>query len=908
MKKIIGIACIAAVAACAFFLYPRNAVSRAEKAGQPAITHTEKNEPGDEYIRRELEMMRDPVTGRIPADIRERETEFKMQLIADHASQRTPDANSYVFVGPENMGGRTRAIAYDKRDDNIVLAGGVSGGVFRSTDGGKTWTRVSSLTEPADVTSIVQDPRAGHEDKWYYSTGNGGRGNSASFDGSMGNETAYYLGCGVYISIDNGISWFKITGTNETGVLGSFDKHMDLITRLAIHPTTGDIYAAASGAIYRGVYSFNWITGFTWTWSNVLGNGMYNYYALTDVAIAPNGTVYAGISGVVTGGFDGVWKSANGNPGSWTRIAGGVSPAGWKTQGNYGRVVLAIPPSNQNVLWVAYYNSAIKNGPTPNADLFKYTYNPANGISSWANKSSLVPSWFETYTGYALSLAVKPNNSNHVYLAGLNLVRIIDGAQPQVESFYHPHPDIHVIGFKPVLPNKPANVDTMFTGSDGGVYRAFIPTAYPAGSISWTNMNKGYGTFQYYYSSINQDPNAVVQYAGGAQDNGTTAYKTTSAAYDHLTLSGGDGFQCFQDNAISYTSSQWGELNRVYANGGVSNFDPSTAGADPFVTYFHMNPVQGGELMFYSDEYYLFRTTTASTATSGSGWTELTGTEFWYPHGDLFASDEITAMATTNQANATLFIGTMHGTLARLSNAETCAPSTIPTKLNIPAYGAVSWICVDPSNSNNVMFTLANYSTTSVYYSTNALAATPTWTAVEGNLTLPSFRTCAIVNGPLGKEYYVGTTSGLFRTTLLNGAATVWTQESAGLIGNAVVTSLSYRPSDFKMLIGTHGNGMYLATLGEGGKAVESALHPNTPELSVFPNPVRRGNTINLRYNATHAETSAIELYDLNGRKVWQEPVELKEGENLLTSQPDLVPGIYLVRIGIKSTQLVIAN
>lgn len=908
MKKFIGIACIVAVAACALFLFPRNAASRAGKTGTTLQAEKEKNEPGDEYIRRELEMMRDPATGRIPSDIREKETEFKMQLMADHASQRTPDANSYVFVGPGNMGGRTRTVAYDKRDDNIVLAGGVSGGVFRSTDGGKTWTRVSPLNEPADVTSIVQDPRAGHEDKWYYSTGNGGRGNSASFDGSMGNETAYYLGCGVYISIDNGISWFKITGTNETGVLGSFDKHMDLITRLAIHPVTGDIYAAASGAIYRGVYSFNWITGFTWTWSKVLGNGQYNYYALTDVAIAPNGTVYAGLSGVVTGGFDGVWKSANGNPGSWTRIAGGVSPAGWKSQGNYGRVVLAIPPSNQNVLWVAYYNSAIKNGPTPNVDLFKYTYNPANGISSWTNKSSVIPSWFETYTGYALSLAVKPNNSNHIFVAGLGLIRIIDGAQPQVETINNPHSDIHWIGFKPVLPNKPANADTMFTGSDGGVYRAFIPSAYPAGSISWINMNRGYATFQYYYTSINQDPNAVVQYAGGAQDNGTTAYKTTSTPYDHLNLSWNDGFQCYLDNTISYTSSQWGELNRVYANGGVSNFDPANAGADPFVTYFHMNPVQGGELLFYSDQYYLFRTTSASTAWSGGGWTELTGTEFWYPYGDLYAADEITAMATTSQANATLFIGTMHGTLARLTNAETCAPSTVPTRLTIPAYGAVSWISVDPSNNNNVMFTLANYNTTSVYYSTNALAATPTWTAVEGNLTLPSFRTCAIVNGPNGKEYYVGTTSGLFRTTALNGAATVWTQEGASLIGNAVVTSLSYRPSDFKMLIGTHGNGMYLATLGDGGKSVESALHPNTPELSVYPNPVRRGNTINLKYNATHAETTALELYDMNGRKVWQEPVELKEGENLLTSQPDLVPGIYLVRIGIKSTQLVIAD
>lgn len=905
MKKIIGIACIAAVAACAVFLFPRNAASRAKQTEKQL---TEKNEPADEYIRRELEMMKDPSTGRIPSDIRERETEFKMQLMADHAAQRTPDANSYVFAGPGNKGGRTRAVAYDRRDDNIVLAGGVSGGVFRSTDGGKTWTRVSSLTEPADVTSIVQDPRAGHEDKWYYSTGNGGRGNSASFDGSMNNETAYYLGCGVYISIDNGISWFKITGTNENGILGSFDKHMDLITRLAIHPVTGDIYAAASGAIYRGVYSFSWITGMTWTWTKVLGNGMLNFYAMTDVAIAPNGVVYAGISGVENGGFDGVWKSTSGNTGSWTRIAGGGSPSGWKAQGSYGRIVLAIPPSNQNQLWAAYYNSGIKDGPKPNVDLFKYTHNIFTGTGSWSNKSSLVLPDFESYTGYALSLTVKPDNSNHIYLGGKDLLRIIDGAQPQVQWMNEPHADVQFMGFKPVLPNKPLNDDTLFMGCDGGIYRAYIPNTFPSGYISWINMNKGYATFQYYFTSINHNAAAESQLVGGSQDNGTTVYKTSSTPYDHADLTYGDGFQCYLDNTISYSSMQGGVLYRKTLNGAPAPIDPANSGANPFTTYYHMNPVQGGNLLFYSDQYYLFRTTSASTAWSGGGWTELTGTEFYYLDGDFFHPDEITAMATTSQANATLFIGTMHGTLARLTNSETCAPATVPTTLPIPANGAISWICVDPSNNNNVMFTLANYSTTSVFYSTNALAATPTWTAVEGNLTLPSFRTCAIVNGPNGKEYYVGTTSGLFRTTALNGAATVWTQESAGLIGSAVVTSLSYRESDFKLLIGTHGNGMYLATLGEGGKAVESALHPNNPELSVFPNPVHRGNAVTLKYNATHAETTAIELYDMNGRKVWQDAVAVKEGENLLTCQPDLVPGIYLVRIGIKSTQLVIAD
>lgn len=872
-----------------------------DQGGKHGEEENEKEEPYDQYLEWEMAMLRDPATGRIPVGIREQENALKLQLRAEQALHRSPESNSYEFVGPSNKGGRTRSVVYDKRDDNIVLAGGVSGGVFRSTNGGATWTRVSSLNEPADVTCIVQDPRAGHEDTWYYSTGNGGRGNSASYDGGMYEEVAYYLGSGIYKSIDNGVTWVKITGSNETGQLEVFDKHMDLITRIAVHPTTGDIYIAASGAIYRGHYGYNIFFGWFWSWSKVLGNGAINYYTMTDVAINSSGTIYAALSGLLTDGYDGVWKSSTGNLNDWTQIAGNGSPSGWYNMGQYGRVVLAIPPSAQNQLWVAFYNSNIKNSPPPNVKLFKYSYNAISGIGTWTNKSSLVPASTESYTGYALCLGVKPDNSNHIYLGTISLCRIIDGASPTSESMTIPHSDIQWIGFKPTLANKPNNKDTMILGCDGGVHRAFIPTAYPAGSLSWINMNKSYATIQYYFCSISQSAASTIQYVGGTQDNHTTVYKTSSNPYDHLDLTGGDGFQCYVDNANSfaYTSSQWGDLYRNNFSGGYSEIDPTVATWDDFRTYYHMNPAHNN-VMFYADFHTLYRTNSANTATASSGWTALTGCTFEYWDKDFPAPDAITAMATTSEANPTLFIGTMHGKIERLTNSKTATASSYPTLLPTSTnMAAISDICVDPSNNNNVMFTVSSYNYQGVYYSTNALSASPTWTGCEGNIPLPSFRSCKIVNGPTGTEYYVGTSVGLFKTTLLNGSSTVWTQESTNLIGDAVITSLTYRPSDYTLLIGTHGNGMYKAVLGGGGRIDGSAQADDpAPGLNLFPNPLQAGQAGTITCYSTSEKQEVLEVFDMSGKRVLLKEMTLEKGANKIPVEFNLQPGVYIARVG----------
>ena len=128
-----------------------------------------------------------PITGEVP--IAEKRLEFKQaeesQLRSNNLAMARAIQTNYINRGPTNFGGRTRSLVIDRSDatGNTILAGAVSGGVFRTTNGGSSWTKVSSNDEIHNVTSIAQDPRTGFENTWYYGTGEG-TGNSAALSGA----------------------------------------------------------------------------------------------------------------------------------------------------------------------------------------------------------------------------------------------------------------------------------------------------------------------------------------------------------------------------------------------------------------------------------------------------------------------------------------------------------------------------------------------------------------------------------------------------------------------------------------------------------------------------------------------------------------------------------------------------
>ena len=119
-------------------------------------TESERQMFAQERLLYELNMQKNPLTGTVPMEEKQQELENTL-LIKQEAQQRRRIApNTYTSRGPSNLGGRTRALAVDLSDNtgNTMLSGGVSSGLFRTTNGGASWTKVSANDEIHNVTAL----------------------------------------------------------------------------------------------------------------------------------------------------------------------------------------------------------------------------------------------------------------------------------------------------------------------------------------------------------------------------------------------------------------------------------------------------------------------------------------------------------------------------------------------------------------------------------------------------------------------------------------------------------------------------------------------------------------------------------------------------------------------------------
>ena len=106
-------------------------------------------------------------------------------------------------LGPDNIGGRTRALLVDSENANHLIAGGVSGGILTSTNGGLTWSPLDDDASTLSVTAITQSPFNPKE--IYYSTGERSTGVYINYDGN-----------GIFKSIDGGLSFSQIDSSSRT--------------------------------------------------------------------------------------------------------------------------------------------------------------------------------------------------------------------------------------------------------------------------------------------------------------------------------------------------------------------------------------------------------------------------------------------------------------------------------------------------------------------------------------------------------------------------------------------------------------------------------------------------------------------------------------------------------------------
>ena len=829
----------------------------------------------------ELGMQINPLTGKIPKEERDREYFSAKNEI--NLKRKNNSSNTYTSRGPSNLGGRTRALVIDASDatSKTIIAGGVSSGVFRTTNGGTSWTKVSSNSEIHNVTAIVQDPRSGFQNIWYYATGEW-TGNSASLGSA-------YRGKGVWKSINGGINWNQIATTNS--LHHEFDSNFDYINSLAVSPLNGNLFVAATGKIYR-------YDGTNMNIEIEMPSGGLGY---TDVKIAGNGRVFASVAGTSTAG--GVWTSVNGN-GSWTRIASNSSPANWAAD---GRIVLGVAPSNSDVVYALYNNGKESNSKTNTyvieADLWKYNV----GTNSWTNYSSKLPDEaggdsqgndpFAIQGGYDLVVSVKPNDENFVVIGGTNVYKIpnittattftrIGGyLNNSGYSLYNVggtnhHSDIHELVFDPQNPNM------LFSGTDGGIHKADAT----ASNVAWQSLNNNYQTYQYYHVAMHQKEGSDVV-IGGAQDNGTTLGGTGFGVENTdkttmIDIFGGDGVAvALGNNGVNTPRFYLG-----FQNGSVYRRKDTYVEITPdnsesqFITYFYLDP-DNNNALYYAGKTKLYRTIDAENVTKAT-WSDL---------GTLTTGELMRTFATTRGTYTTssyLYIGGQSGGVFRVKDPQnitslsTSAVNITPAGATTASGSTVSGIAVHPTNPDIVLAVYANYGINNIYLTSNATAATPTWTLVERNLTNHSVRSAAITLVDSEINYFVGTAKGLYSSS--DPTTKDWTIEGSSKLGLALISSLVYRPSDKKLLIGTHGNGMFETTI----KTLSiNSFNENDLGFSLFPNPTV--DKINIKSSLLQVNSSVFfDIYDLKGSLV-------KKGK-LLNQQidvKDLKSGIYILDV-----------
>ncbi len=791
--------------------------------------------------------LRDPKTGKIPDNIRTKELNFAKTLPGSYNRIKKGydeiQNTKWQTRGPNFIGGRTRALNFDVRDENIWVAGGVSGGMWRSTDAGKTWVKTTEPDQLHSISCLAQDTRPGKEDNWYAGTGEY-IGNSADISGD-----------GIYKSTDNGKSWFLIPSTSTQNPQ-SIENPFDYVWEIVVDPTaplSQDVVIAATLAwgIQRSTDGGN-------TWEVVLGKS--NPSIFTEISVTTEGTFYAalGRQGGFGGGVSpdrGFYRSTDGV--NWTDITPEFDA------GAFWRFEIGIAPSDESQVYFFGYTPGAgkltfnRRGDSLWHSFWKYTYISGDGSGeggSWENRSEYLPKpdnvrlQMNAQSSYNMVVAVHPEDPNIVFLGATSVYRSTDGFSShenwQLIGGYCPfgddceyayrypnhHADEHVFLFWPNDPNK------FITASDGGVH---ITHDVMADTVEWHSLNEGYITTQFYTVAVDHGTEGSEEIIGGTQDNGTLYSAENDLQLPWTYPSGGDGLSVIiEDGGNVYYASQNSSTSpsrvrmwRILMDENGENLikqriDP--AGAKDIIWNHPMVLDPNNQSRMYTGAgRMVWRNNDLSeipfensTDSISQNWDSLQYTrtepdEGTHPYGGMITALDV----STNPANI-VYYGTIDGHVYRIDNAHEGDPEPVEITGSQFARGFVNCIKIDPDDASEVFIVFSSYRTLSIFRSTNS---GETWEAVSGNLEEnengggggPAVNWLDIVPVNGKKLYLAGTSTGLYSTAYLNGMGTVWQQEGTKEIGNMVVKMVDTRAKDSYAAVGTHGAGIFSAYVNE---------------------------------------------------------------------------------------------
>jgi photosystem II stability/assembly factor-like uncharacterized protein len=706
------------------------------------------------------------------------------------------DSASWTWVGPGNIGGRIRSILIHPTNTTTMWVGGVGGGVWKTLNGGASWSPLNDFMANLAIGCMLMDPT--NPNVIYAGTGEG-----------FSNADAL-RGAGIFKSLDGGSSWFQLPFTATSSFF--------FVNRLAACPTNNLILIAATGTgIWRSA------DGGT-NWSQRYSSG-----AILDCDFHPTDGGQCIASGSTFGSAGRALYSLDSGL-TWFAATG--FPA-------VGRVEVAYAASSPNIVYASVNNNSGEvYASFDGGQTYSFMSNPGHvGSQGW----------------YDNCIWVDPTNPNIVIVGGTDVYRSVNGGVSFTDIGGYSgsiHPDQHVIVNIPTFNG--STVKTIYVGNDGGLFRATDAYAASSGS-GWTTLNNNLGITQFYGAAGNSASGTIV---GGTQDNGTLRDTAVGGTSGWSFMFGGDGGFCAADQSdpnyfygeyvyLQIHRSSNGGVSSSYITTGLGDAGVPAGGGDPdgeapkgdpdasanFISPFILDPNNFNTLLAGGSNLWRSVNVKAPTPT----WTTIKAGA----NGSF-----ISAIAVAPGNSDIIWVGHNNGDVYATSNGTTLNPSWTRMDLGTPNLPnrTCTRLTIDSNNWNVVYATFGGFNSDNIYRTTDGGI---TWANIAGGLPIAPVR--SLVIAPFNSSFlYVGNDVGVFASA--NGGAS-WSPGNEGA-ANAAVDELFWMNNT--LVAATHGRGIFkiLVTSAPVVSLVSAALvSENCPPTNGLIDP---GETVMVNFTLTN--------------------------------------------------------
>jgi photosystem II stability/assembly factor-like uncharacterized protein len=708
-----------------------------------------------------------------------------------------PIPNGQTVTTTTAVSGRVISIAVHPTNPDIVYVGTASGGLYRSTNGGTTWTTMMDSAASLAIGSLAIAPS--QPDTLYVGTG------EQSFSADS------FFGVGLYRITNASTASPTLAGPfNQNGAAANVFTGRS-ISAIRVHPTDpATIFVSTSSGLAgmggvlnptlpsRGVYRSTNATAASPTFEKLTGLAANANVAVRDMIIDPANPDLLICNVVAAGGVGGIYRSTN--------------------------ATTAVPTFTQEEIFNSSSTSeltaefAIRHGVgDPEPVIYAATGNlggrvlmSVNSGDTWTQQidnNFCTPQCF-----YDIAIAVDPTNAARVYLGGSPALPFgisTTSGTAFSTSANGLHVDSHVIAVAP------SNPSVIYFGSDGGIYRS------SNSGTSWNVLNNsGFRATQ--FMSIATHPTHHEFMIGGTQDNGTNMRETDA---DWLRVDGGDGGFTAIDQTAADTSNV--RMYHTYFNapdlmgyGTVGTVAQATSMSWNFRGCQVANATTNGITCTGSVLFYA-----PLVLGPGSPNTVYYGTDRLYRSIDNGANHTVVSQApitvgvpisaitiAANNDNVR-FVGLLDGGLFRVTDGSTTlvnvdSGNTIPNLY-------IGRLLINPDNNDIAYVALAGFPTAgqNIWKTTNFLSASPTWTASGSGI--PSIPVNALTFDPDDSNtVFAGTDIGVYMSS--NGGVN-WSPFGTGMPSVPVFGLEFNGPNNGAgkgpLRAATHGRGIWQVTL-----------------------------------------------------------------------------------------------